>query len=349
MKKVYMNEATVRAEKLDPLLSTLGYEYNTDMNVLREHQFAYPKISLGRKGKNDPPLIGKPDYICQIRGVATWVLEAKAENIALSDEVSAQAYTYAAHPEIRAIYYCLSDGVTFSVYHTIAPVGKAPILVISLEDLDLAARTLETLLSREALENAAIKQLNPFDPKKVPYKEIISGTATYDQIDYEVDAPQYVKSQVSGEVERQVNLLRNTIYPIEKGQIDFDNNILSVMVELGGHSIEDLAWQKQIGIDKIYFETRATKFSTDPNNPTILQTTQQARLNAGDIMETSRVPRQVVPFPINFIIAIDAFIHREGNQLLGSFRYATETPIAVAGASFKTKLAIQGSLKLNLR
>ena len=312
-----MNESTVRAEILDPLLQRMGYKYGTDMHVMREHQFAYPKISLGRRSPKDPILRGRPDYICQVRGVATWVLEAKAEGGVLDDKENAQAYTYAAHPEIRAIYFCLSDGKTFRIYKTIAPEGSPPILVVDLSNLDAAIEELSRILGREALERLAAAGEVLDDTGNY---EIVAGNATFEDISYEIAAPLFVKQQVEKQMREQVMKLRGLIYPIDRGTLEVHEQGLALNIVLGGQSQADLEFQKQIGIEEMYFETSEKALSNNSDIPTIFQSIQIARLKAGDVMETSRVPRQTIPIDMNMNIISDAFLHKIDKRIIGKFR-----------------------------
>ena len=342
-----MNEATVRAEKLDPLIRMLGYEFNTDLNVLREHQFVYPKVSLGRKGNSDKPIIGKPDYICEARGIARWVLEAKAEGTKLGIEEDAQAYTYAAHPEIRALYYCLSDGKVFAIYKTIAPPDSPPLLLVSLDDLVVACTALKAYLSEDALGDVALKLESGPEKISTTKFDIISGHANFDSIDYHFDGSPQIQAVVQSQISEQMELLNGTIYPVKSGTFKSDDGVLRLIVELGGHTQSDIEFQKLIGIDFLEFQSIGGEISTDMNKPTIFQTRHHATLKPGDIIQSSRVAPQRVPFSIEFLISVDAFVFIEGKKLLGKFKYSTETPMPQFGNS-RISVYIEGDLELNI-
>lgn len=340
-----MNEATVRAEKLDPLIKMLGYEFNTDLNVLREHQFVYPKVSLGRKGRSDKPIIGKPDYICEARGIARWVLEAKAEGIKLGHEEDAQAYTYAAHPEIRALYYCLSDGITFVIYKTIAPPDTAPLLTVSLENLEVACIALKAYLSEDALRAVALKLENT--PSNTTNFDIVSGHANFDAVDYYFDGPPQIRAAVQNQISSQMALLKGTIYPVKSGTFRSVDGLLTLRVELGGHTQSDIEFQKLIGIDFLNFQSIGSELSTDKDSPTVFQTRQRAILNPGDIIQSSRVTPQRIQFSVEFTITVDAFVYIDGSKLFGKFKYTTETPMPQFGNS-RISAYIEGDLELNI-
>jgi predicted type IV restriction endonuclease len=103
-----LNEADIREEIIAPFLRYLGYRSGTSANVIREQILKYPKVFLGRKdSKKDPELRGRADYICEVDKSIRWIIEAKPPQGAITSDDVEQAYTYANHPEIRAVYFCL--------------------------------------------------------------------------------------------------------------------------------------------------------------------------------------------------------------------------------------------------
>jgi predicted type IV restriction endonuclease len=105
----------LREEIIAPLLRQLGYRSGTPNSIIREQALSYSQLSLGRKKKHDPILRGRADYICDVQGKVKWVIEAKAPAAALDKDADEQAWSYANHPEIRALYYCLSNGREFQI------------------------------------------------------------------------------------------------------------------------------------------------------------------------------------------------------------------------------------------
>ena len=105
-----LNETDVREEILAPLIRSLGYRSGTENDVIREQSLRYPRAFLGRKKPGqDPVLRGKADYILDARNAVRWVIEAKAPDVELDLDAVEQAYTYASHPEVRAVYFVLSN------------------------------------------------------------------------------------------------------------------------------------------------------------------------------------------------------------------------------------------------
>ncbi len=88
-----MNEAETRAELIDPKLKACGWGVIEGSKVLREHNVC--KITEGRiqtGGRRSKPLIA--DYILVYKGIKLAVVEAKADNISVTEGV-AQAKLYA--------------------------------------------------------------------------------------------------------------------------------------------------------------------------------------------------------------------------------------------------------------
>lgn len=147
-----LNETDVREEILAPLIRLLGYRSGTENDVIREQSLRYPRAFLGRKKPGqDPVLRGKADYILDARNTVRWVIEAKAPDVEIDLDAVEQAYTYANHPEVRAVYFVLSNGHKFVVYQTALGPGCAPIFQVEYQQLNEALPTLHNLLSPSSL------------------------------------------------------------------------------------------------------------------------------------------------------------------------------------------------------
>src|SRR3990172_9579287 len=126
-----LNETDVREEVIAPLLRDLGYRSGTTYNIIREQSLRYPRAFLGRKDPTkDPELRGKADYIVEVNGLIRWVVEAKAPSASIGLDDIEQAWTYANHPEIRAVYFVLCNGPSLQVYQTQHGPNAAAILSV---------------------------------------------------------------------------------------------------------------------------------------------------------------------------------------------------------------------------
>jgi 16S rRNA G966 N2-methylase RsmD len=133
-------EDSVREVVILPLVTLLGYDFNS---IVRSKNLEHPYLKIGSK-KRQVNLV--PDYLFKIGSNYAWVLDAKAPNekIVNSDHIE-QVYSYATHPEVRAKYFALCNGIEFSLFRTDGT-GK-PILFFKLEDLDEYWNELNRLLS----------------------------------------------------------------------------------------------------------------------------------------------------------------------------------------------------------
>lgn len=141
-----MNEADVREEFVTPLLRQLGYRSGSPHHIVRELSLRYPRESLGHKKPSDPLLRGKADYICEVDRRIRWVIEAKAPAEQFGQDDAEQAYSYAKHPEVRAVYFCLTNGRRFAVYRTDESPDSGPVLEVGYEEFPQAFHRLESLL-----------------------------------------------------------------------------------------------------------------------------------------------------------------------------------------------------------
>ncbi|MDR3112231.1 MAG: type I restriction enzyme HsdR N-terminal domain-containing protein, partial [Elusimicrobiota bacterium] len=103
-------EDSVREVIILPLLESLGYKQK---DIVRSKSF---KLKAGSTRKE---IILIPDYLLKIDGKYACVLDAKApgKDILRGDTVE-QVYSYAAHPEIRSVYFALCNGREFSLFKT---------------------------------------------------------------------------------------------------------------------------------------------------------------------------------------------------------------------------------------
>src|SRR5215475_14693399 len=139
-----LGEPDVREEIIAPLLNHLGYRAGTDWNIIREQSLRYPRVYIGtKKTAKDPLLRGEADYICDVEKKVRWVVEAKSPNVELGPDQIEQAYSYANHPEIRAVYFCVTNGQKFEVYQTNYGPEATPLLSLKYEELNQSIQIIE--------------------------------------------------------------------------------------------------------------------------------------------------------------------------------------------------------------
>jgi type I restriction enzyme R subunit len=84
-----MNEATTRAEKINPQLEQSGWRSVDGAKILHEHLISPGKLQTGGRGKYE-----KADYVLEYKGIKLAVIEAKSDELDVSEGVM-QAKKYA--------------------------------------------------------------------------------------------------------------------------------------------------------------------------------------------------------------------------------------------------------------
>lgn len=247
------NEATVREEVLAPFLRQLGYKTGTDADIHREVNLVYPKIYLGTKSNKDPFIRGRADYIIEVKDHARWVLEAKASDHVIDNESAEQAYTYAIHGEVRAVYFVISNGKRLVVYNTSQPPSGSPVLDLFYDDFALA----NSVLGPDAIRQKFPKTGpigSPLAPGLGSIAKVISGKIRYQKLDF--DHPLITETQVSivdGNIERGSDL----------------KLVATIVVQGPFSSIHDLV--HKLGLDHLTYTSEDKEISSDRDNPTVFR------------------------------------------------------------------------------
>lgn len=181
-----LSEAAVREEIIAPILKELGYRSNSENDIRYELTLQYPHDFLGRKKPaTDPPIRGRADYVCYAAGRVAWTLEAKPSGPDITVDDIEQAFTYARHPEVRAVYFCLCNGREWRIYATEGSADALPLLTIDPRDPKTAARDLGSLLGPTALQRrfaeVAAGALPPIGPGLSSFAQITGGFTAYNR------------------------------------------------------------------------------------------------------------------------------------------------------------------------
>lgn len=137
-------EDSVREEIVVPILKELGYTASKPNQIIRSRNLIHPFVSIGSQKKK---IYIVPDYLLEVEGKPTWILDAKApsESIIKSKNVE-QAYSYAIHPEVRARFFSLCNGKEF-VFFSVD--GIEPIMHFQIQALPLYWESIKGILSPE--------------------------------------------------------------------------------------------------------------------------------------------------------------------------------------------------------
>ncbi|MDD3363812.1 MAG: type I restriction enzyme HsdR N-terminal domain-containing protein [Syntrophomonas sp.] len=148
-------EDSVREEIVFPIIRALGYASDANNRIIRSRKLLHPFVSIGSQKKK---IYIIPDYIMEINGEPSWIMEAKAPNQdILNTKHVEQAYSYAIHSEVRALYYALCNGKEFLLYHVCE---YKPVLHFDIRLLPSYWAELKKLLSPEKLYQNSNRNLS---------------------------------------------------------------------------------------------------------------------------------------------------------------------------------------------
>jgi hypothetical protein len=287
-----LNETDVREEVIAPLLRGLGYRSGTPNDIVRELTLRYPKLSLGRKNtKKDPLLRGKADYILVAQERVRWTLEAKAPSVELGIDEIEQAWTYAVHPEIRAVYYALCNGRDLRVYRTSDGPNSAALLSLKNSEFETKRHLISNVLSPDAIiaqfPSVEIDDGVPLAPGLRSFARITSGSITYSANSLGIGA---------------LNELQNTI---RDGGVERDESgkmIAFISAIAPTQSMQKL--NEKLGFSTFEMTSHASELSTDPTVPTIFRFSNSITLPKGERL-LNILTWEHVTLPMPIVCSID--------------------------------------------
>ncbi|NIA70341.1 type I restriction enzyme HsdR N-terminal domain-containing protein [Pelagibius litoralis] len=307
-----MNEADVREMIVRPLLHKLGYRQGTEANILTEKRLSYSKAFLGRKKPSkDPDLVGRADYICEIVSFGRWVVEVKAPSQELTVDDAHQAHTYAAHPEIGAVFSLLTNGREFQLYRLSAP--DEPIFSWRTDETEALMPNIENLLGPEAIKRRVHVPVDLKKPLAKGYNskiQLSGGHLEYTRHSTDVQAFQDSIGHMDG---MRASVIGEAAYRLPDGRIQGELDLA------GPYSVLDQI-NKAAGMDVLVFSTADEFISNNVESPTIFQNVVRAALRPGvEFPIPPGVPPALVgqapgavKFPLPFGFAMTAFTEAVG-------------------------------------
>jgi len=302
-----LNEADVREEIIAPLLRHLGYRSGSKHNVIREQPLSYPKSFLGRKQNSDPILRGKADYICEAHSQVRWVIEAKSPSSILNQDVEEQSWSYASHPEIRAVYFCLINGLELKIFQTNRSPEEQPIFECRYEQLKDSLTLIENILSPDSiLRDHPPQEMDlgrPIGPGLRSIVRIVTGSITYTENTLKFAPLTGLSMAITdGSVERnehdQLEAYIETKVPFQSLQ--------KLNEKLGLHSMELVSEDESV--------------ADDPDAPTVFTSTSNHILPKGEIvLDLMTWKKSPLPMNIQVQTQTKAVGYLEGNLFHGDF------------------------------
>lgn len=305
---VRMNESDVREEVIAPLLRALGYRTGTDFDVIREQGLRYPRRSLGRKDPSrDPELRGKADYILEVRRRVRWVIEAKAPSVELSSNDFEQAWSYASHPEVRAVYFVVCNGLRTMVFSTSNGPDVPAILDLEYDDLSTRLPDIVNLLGWASIErdfpDVVMQSTPPLGPGLRSIVRVASGVIRYLQSSLNNPALQQLQTFVNdGSLERD------------------ESGCLTAYLKTSAPVREIQEFNEKLGFDGFELKSTDHILSVDPRQPSVF--TYQASLNfpaGSELLDVSTWRRVVLPVSLQCNINATATGVLSGTEFWGTF------------------------------
>lgn len=322
------SENDVRENIIRPLIVKLGY---LPEMVTTQLSLKYSRLFLGhKKGENkDRPLRGEADYIIDIDGRLRWVIEAKKPG-AISDDDREQAYSYAMHPEVRAVLFSVMSGTHFEIYHTFEKPDAGPLLSFTYEELPALFQTLENLVGPEAVRRnhpeVIIDVGKPLAPGLRSFAKVERGKLTY------TESPPFIDSIVG----LTVHLTEGSVVRAEEGII--------TLIKPSFHHASITQFSESIEATEVELFTRDETISLDPNNPTIFRQVREIAIEEGvEIPSLTSSTVVTAPVPIRTVVTVEVSGYISGTKFIGSLVARTLVP------STKIAFRICADVELSLK
>jgi len=355
----HYNEASVRFHIIDPLIRQLGYLDHESTYLKLEEKLEYPYIHIGHRSKRDVPL-GFPDYRAGLKGArGSFIVETKPGSTPITKREVEQAHSYAAHAQVGANYFVLSNGVGLRVYETLSGSGADPILTIPISQLNSRYHEIENILSPanlakhckveydrklklcDGLGSTASIRSGAYKMSDCEYRMLVNGE---DQTElFRAHAPQIVQMDQQMELLKSVFELR-----VEEGTAWRDEDgLITAHVRLGGATVPNLEAMRLMGIDEIWLRTSDESLSTDANCPTIFEATNNFSVPKGAIMPLLLGGMGEVDSDLEGGLFLSVAMHFDGKEMLGQYRSFSDFDVKLPfAATFKVEMDITGTFVL---
>jgi hypothetical protein len=332
-----MNETDVREVIVRPLLERLGYRHGTQAPIRTEVPLRYDKAFLGRKKPSkDPPLRGKADYVCDAVPYGRWVVEVKSPAEVLTRDDREQTHTYAAHPEIAAAFFMLTNGRQFELYRT--SVLDGPVLTWSYAETEDKLLSLFNLVGPAALEKLANLVRSdpgkPLGPNVTSSLRILGGSVVYEE---HTSTLSWLTDAISG---LSLPIVGGFVRRTDDGRIHANVEVANAAAMMRGLNAA-------MGIDDKYdFYSAAEYLSVDLEAPTIFQNFVQTVLPKGTMLAVPGLPRVPAPFRYEMKAFTEAVGFIEANRFKGTMTLDYDLSFTGLQPMMRMQIEMQLGLKL---
>jgi len=355
------NEASVRFHVLDPILRKLGYPGSEDVYLELEEKLEYAYFHIGHRSKKDLPL-GFVDYRAGLKGRrGSFVIEAKAGSVTISERDIEQAHSYAAHAQVGANYFLLSNGLEILVYETLSGPKSQPVVSLSISNLDDRFHELENVLSPENLaKNCKVsydKRLKLCEGLGSSVR-IHSGEYRLGDWEYKIlvngqDQTTHLKAsvpQISRLDEELVMLQENFDLKVASGFAERDESgRIYADVSFIGATKNNNEMIKLLGFERIVFETSSEFVSMDADDPTVFESSSDFQLSKGtNVMSLFGAP-MLSDADVKGNMLISTRMHKAGDCMVGIYASFSDHEFAYQpGVILKLEIKFWGDFELQL-
>lgn len=278
-----LNEADIREEIIAPLLKELGYRSSGVNNIIREQSLIYPRKFIGRKKHTDPLLRGVADYICIAGGKVQWVIEAKPPGVDLDLNDIEQSYTYACHPEVRAVYFCVCNGKELRIFLTSQNPDMPAIKCFSYEDFSNSIEAIRGILGPDEILRTFSNQEpdvgEPIGPGLRSVVRIANGKIVY-------------KANTLGNQALEGMIIGVTGQAVERNE----NGHLIALLRTQSFHEEFQKYNEKLGLDIFEAASKDRVLSTDKSKPTVFTGEKHFILPTGEkILDINTWKHLVLP------------------------------------------------------
>jgi hypothetical protein len=236
-----------------------------------------------------------------------WTLEAKAPNVPIAIIEIEQAYTYANHPAVRAIYFCLCNGREFHIYQTHLGPDAEPIYATKYEslneDFEAIGNTLKPDSIRRDWKAHAVDVGKPLGSGLRSLVKITGGFIEYEK--NSLNQP----------------LLNGLISTITGGSIYRDENghLACYILTMSSHSIFQ-KFNERFDLHRMTLISEDLSLSTDNDRPTVFESIRDVVLPKGELsMDISTGRPVVVPFNMSMTVNSVGKGILQGDKFFGKF------------------------------
>ncbi|MGH7826751.1 MAG: hypothetical protein ACREQ7_16455 [Candidatus Binatia bacterium] len=259
-----------------------------------------------------------------------WIIEAKSPDAALDREVEEQSWSYASHPEIRAVYFCLTNGKEFKIFQTNRGPEADAIFQCSYESLQESLDTIHNILSPEAILRDQPRQEvdhgPPIGPGLRSIVRVTNGSIIFHKNTLGFPPLTGLTMAITeGSLERN-----------EDGQLEA---YIETMVPF--QSLQRL--NEKLGLHSLRLKSNDSSLSVDRTNPTEFTSTTGHILPQGEMVLDLTTWKEL-PFPMNMRVET----HTSGAGYLKGRVFQGDFQALLIYQEIRLRVGLEGSFRVHL-